>query len=326
VLAGEDPAGIVRKIPNCRLFAAQYTLVSDASDTTVAAYGLNGRLANFVFVQALLPHEILQSSTHREMGAILKTLLCNQDVLRMPHTSTLWWLTDNENVARAFRRGSGNVVLMRLALQVLELALELKLDLQAVWVSRQDPRLQKADALSKHVNSDDWSINVGAFLELNAKAGGFTIDLFASAENFKVSRYYSFSYTSSCAGVDAFAHSWENEVVFCAPPIALILRAIRKMEITSMRGILLIPLWRGAKFWLHAFPDGRHLGNIFRSFWKMRILTRSWGISPKDAFAGKWVFFLALEIDSRGDGSQVDSVVTKERCFGRMFGKDCTCT
>jgi hypothetical protein len=33
-----------------------------------------------------------------------------------------------------------------------------------------------------------------------------------------------------------------------------------------------------------------------------------------------------LEIDSRGDGSQVDSVVTKERCFGRMFGKDCSCT
>jgi hypothetical protein len=30
-----------------------------------------------------------------------------------------------------------------------------------------------------------------------------------------------------------------------------------------MRGVLLIPLWRGAKFWLHAFPDGRHLGNIF---------------------------------------------------------------
>jgi hypothetical protein len=79
-----------------------------------------------------------------------------------------------ETSDRAFRRGSGDIALMRLALQVLELALELNLDLQAVWVSRQDPRLQKADALSKHVNSDDWSINVGAFLELDAKAGGFS--------------------------------------------------------------------------------------------------------------------------------------------------------
>jgi hypothetical protein len=178
------------------------------------------------------------------MSAILKTLLCRKEVLSMPHTATLWWLTDSENVAQAFRWGSGDIALMRLALQVLELTLELNLDLQAVWVSRQDPRLQKADALSKHVNSDDWSINVGAFLELGARAGGFTVDLFASAENLKVSRYYSFSYTSTCAGVDAFAHSWENEVVFCAPPIALILRSIRKIEITTMRGILLIPLWR----------------------------------------------------------------------------------
>jgi hypothetical protein len=50
---------------------------------------------------------------------------------------------------------------MRLALQVLELALELNLDLNAVWVSRSDPRLQKAVALSKHVNSDDWSVPGG---------------------------------------------------------------------------------------------------------------------------------------------------------------------
>jgi hypothetical protein len=48
--------------------------------------------------------------------------------------------------------------LMRLALQVLELALELNLDLNAIWVSRSDPRLQKADTLTKQVNSDDLFI------------------------------------------------------------------------------------------------------------------------------------------------------------------------
>jgi hypothetical protein len=44
------------------------------------------------------------------------------------------------------------------------------------------------------------------------------------------------------------------------------------------------------------------VGGIFRSFRKMHIKTRSWGLSPKDAFAGKCVFFLALEINSRGVG------------------------
>jgi hypothetical protein len=92
-----------------------------------------------------------------------------------------------------------------------------------------------------------------------------------------------------------------------------------------MRGVLLIPLRRGARFWLHAFPDERHLGGVFRSFRQLKIKTRSWDISPKDAFAGKWVFFLALEIDSRGDGGSLELVVSRERCFGRLFNKECIC-
>jgi hypothetical protein len=51
-------------------------MASDASETTVALYGLNGRLKNFQFTQALLPHEVTQSLTYREMSAVLKTLLC----------------------------------------------------------------------------------------------------------------------------------------------------------------------------------------------------------------------------------------------------------
>jgi hypothetical protein len=75
-----------------------------------------------------------------------------------------------------------------------------------------------------------------------------------------------------------------------------------------MTGVLLIPLWRRARFWLRAFPDVRHLGVVFRSFSQLKAKTRSWGTTPKDAFAGKWVVFLALEIDSRGDGGSLESV------------------
>jgi hypothetical protein len=207
---------------------------------------------------------------------------------------------------------------MRQALQILELARGLNLDLQPVWVSRSDPRLQKADALSKHVNTDDWSVNQDAFKDLEKMVGVFTVDLFASAYNFKVKKYCSYAYTSSCAGVDAFTASWDGEVAYCAPPIALIFRVIRKIEVSRMTGVLLIPLW------LSAFPDGRHLSGIFRSFKKLRVKTRSWGLSPKEAFAGRWVFFLALEVDSRGSG-RAESIVARERCFGRLFGKECLC-
>jgi hypothetical protein len=141
----------------------------------------------------------------------------------------------------------------------------------------------------------------GRFDRLQQGFGVFSVDVFASPENFKVSKYYSYSFLLSCVGVDAFSLSWEDENAYCAPPIALILRVIRKIEVTRMRGVLLIPLWHGARFWLHVFPDGRHLGGVFRSFRQLKVRARSWSISPKDAFAGRWVFFLALDIDSCGD-------------------------
>jgi hypothetical protein len=45
---------------------------------------------------------VAQSSTYREMSAVLKTLLCCQKQLQMTSPTTLWWLTDRENVARIF--------------------------------------------------------------------------------------------------------------------------------------------------------------------------------------------------------------------------------
>jgi hypothetical protein len=119
--------------------------------------------------------------------------------------------------------------------------------------------------------------------------------------------------------------SWEGKKAYCAPPTTLVLRSIRKIEVSKMTGVLLIPLWCGARFWLHASPNGRHLGGVFRSFRQLKAKTRSWGIFPKDVFAGKWVYFLALEIDSLGDGSLLESVVSPSRCFGRLFAEDCIC-
>jgi hypothetical protein len=164
VLAFKDPAGTARNIPKRKLFPTQFTMASDAMlEITVAAYGLSDCLKDFQFSQALLPNEVAESSTHREMSAVLKTLLCCQKQLWMTSPTTLWWLMDSENVARIFQQGSGDLTLMRLALQVLELALKLNLDFNPIWVSRTDPWLQKADAMTKQVNTDDWSIHPEAF-------------------------------------------------------------------------------------------------------------------------------------------------------------------
>lgn len=64
------------------------------------------------------------------------------------HT-TLWWLTDNSNVEKMLFQGSGKLRIMKLVLDIMKLGRSLLLDIQPVWVSRDNPFLLKADVISK---------------------------------------------------------------------------------------------------------------------------------------------------------------------------------
>jgi hypothetical protein len=162
-------------------------------------------------MQALLPHEMAELSTYREMSAVLKTLLCCQKQLQMTSPTTLWWLTDSENVI--FQGGSGDLALMRLALQVLELALKLNLDLNPIWVSRVDPRFQKANAMTKQVHPE-------AFGTLQQWCGKFLVDLFASPENFKVAKFYSYAFSAdSRESMPSPCHGRARRLTVPRPPL-----------------------------------------------------------------------------------------------------------
>jgi hypothetical protein len=53
----------------------------------------------------------------------------------------------------------------------------------------------------------------------------------------------------------------------------LVTRVIRKIAVSKMSGLLLIPQWKSAKFWSIAFPDGRHLCDVFGSLEKLSLHT-----------------------------------------------------
>jgi hypothetical protein len=90
--------------------------------------------------------------------------------------------------------------------------------------------------------------------------GPFSVDLFATNDNTKNARFYSRTFEKGSLGVDAFAHSWSGKCVFAAPPVSLVMRTIRKAGLAvGMTGILIIPLWKNAKFWTFTFRDGTHL-------------------------------------------------------------------
>jgi hypothetical protein len=215
--------------------------------------------------------------SRRELLALLRTLDAEGNLLSSKGHVTLWWLTDRGNVAKFLAKGSGKLVIMLQILDLLRTAQSLFLDFRPVWVSRDHPLLQRADARSKSINTDNWSVCPGDFDFLFHQFGPFTVDLFASAE---VELFFSFAFEDGCSAVDAFACNWAGEWVYAAPPVLLLSRVLPKVAITKMCGLILVPLWRSAKFWSFCFPAGRHLCDVFASMQRVRLRTENWDISP----------------------------------------------
>jgi hypothetical protein len=97
-------------------------------------------------------------------------------------------------------KGSGKLRIMKLVLEILKRGRSLLLDLQPVWVSRDNPFLLKADAISKGVDTDNWEVSRSDYDELNAFFGPFSIDLFATCDNAKATRFYSRSWEIGTRG------------------------------------------------------------------------------------------------------------------------------
>ena len=140
-------------------------------------------------------------------------------------------------------------------LQVFKLLAEYKIRLVPVHLKRTDYRIQWADEGSREFDPDDWGIDARSFRELT-KRWVPTVDLFAHATNRKCSKFYSYGNAPYTAGVDAFAHSWDNELAWVCPPVYLAADALKKIEHSTMMAILVVPVWKSAAYWPLLFPDG----------------------------------------------------------------------
>jgi hypothetical protein len=214
----------------------------------VASYLVEG-LPEFSFSDELTAKERGELSSHRKLLAISRTLdfMKRSGSLRPSEWTTLWWLTDNQNVEKMIAKGSGKIKIMYLVLEILKKARSLKYQVEPVWVSRDNTFLQKADAISNGVDTDNWAVSNEDATHLSSLYGRFTIDLFASSFNTKNKRFYSRSDKDGSSGVDALAQDVASECALAAPPVSLIMRTIRKASLTQkLSGVLMIPLWKTA--------------------------------------------------------------------------------
>lgn len=174
--------------------------------------------------------------------------------------------TDSQPARDILVKG-GSVVpaIQDVCMPLLWFCIEQGIDLLLEWVPRELNEF--ADALSKHQDYGGWVLNPARFAELATlwgSDGRFTVDLFASATDHQMVPYYSYHYTPTCAGVNAFAHEWPMapEVAWCNPPFAIIGRVLAHAAACRARLCLVAPFWPRAVWWPRLIA-GRTLFNKF---------------------------------------------------------------
>ena len=96
----------------------------------------------------------------------------------------------------------------------------------------------------------EWTLNQTVFDELRRK-WPVSIDLFATALNYRYPLYYASSTDPQSLGSDAFLHSWEGIQAYAFPPFSLVRKVLNKARDSPFLELTLIaPYW--PQEW---FPD-----------------------------------------------------------------------
>jgi hypothetical protein len=215
---------------------------SDASNTGCAAYvSMNGRPLCHKNWNEI---ELNQSSTWRELKCVQYAL---ESFKLLLSDSTVKWFTDNQAVLSIVESGSMKLHLYHLALDIFECVKEQHINLEVEWIPR--TLNEQADYLSKIIDYEDWKVKDIYFHSIQSYWGSLTIDCFASNENHKLPRYYSRFFSPGSLGVDCFAYSWHGEFCWLVPPISLIPRTIKHVQLCQCRGVLMVPVWPSSVFW-----------------------------------------------------------------------------
>ena len=276
-----------------RLEGEKTIWASDSSGFATCAYSIAGE--QMYYRGKLTTEQRGVSSGHRELLAVRQTLEFYTRSWAGPRQPTnIYWLTDSENLVRFLTKGSGKKQIQAEIFKVMLLCLELSIRIIPIHLLRDDPRIQVADDGSKTKDTDDWQVDFATFQQLNQQVH-FTIDLFADEHNTRCQNFYSNFYCTGTSGIDAFCHAWDNEVAWICPPIREISRTIRKIQHSRMSGILFVPEWQTADYWIEIFDKKRILKRPFISCSKHIPFLVQKEPNHKSPFTGRAKFnFLAI--------------------------------
>ena len=219
-------------------------IFSDAGENACGGY-LMEKKEKKVFHTNLPMRYIGTSSTERELYSMKRALLTFGPELKNSRTLLV---TDSQCSEIIVKKGSSKLNLHSLAIEIDDLARKFNIDFHVTWCKRE--LNQEADAISKIFDPDDWEVSHEFFckVEILAKKR-FTCDLFASEANTKCKKFYSMYHCPKSLGANAFLYPWKNEMYWICPPPVHALKAVRHLQVSKGKGVLVIPQWFSSPVW-----------------------------------------------------------------------------
>jgi hypothetical protein len=170
--------------------------------------------------------------------------------------TSILWRVDN-TVALAHIRKEGGLMgrrLLREAERILILMDSHQLRILPAFIPSEE-NLQ-ADAASRFQLVPDWHLDPRVFWRISSLWGPPQINLFASRQSAQMTQFMSWRAADSPEAIDALTMRWNFDLAYLFPPIPLLKRVVRKLEL--LRGtFLLVTLYREAQTWfssLQALP------------------------------------------------------------------------
>jgi hypothetical protein len=205
--------------------------------------------------------ECEESSTLRELVAVRELVIsqafewsCERILI----------LCDNFNVSVILRKGSRKIHLHAIAIELHLICHQMQISLSSMWVTRDDPRISQADAMSRYLDFHDWGTTEEAYKALCLCMPEVEVDLFGSDTNAKCKKFFSEAQSPLSGVVDAFSFDWSKHGYgYACPPVRLIGRAIKHIILCKSVGTLAIPLWAASSHWTVICPDGVHFSSLF---------------------------------------------------------------
>jgi hypothetical protein len=162
--------------------------------------------------------------------------------------SSILWRVDN-TAALAHVRKEGGLKgrdLLEEAEKILLLLHQRQLRILPAFIPSEEN--VQVDAASRFQLVPDWHLDPSVFPRISSLWGPPQIDLFASLQLAQTMRFMSWRAADSPEAIDALSMRWDFALAYLFPPIPLLKRVVRKLELARGVFLLVTPYWE-AQTW-----------------------------------------------------------------------------